>query len=163
MEFEYEISADDYAAASVLFYKLGRKRINAAAWAVLGMSLIAIGLSDKERGLSSILLAAIGVWWAWAGLARLLPGESFRRKCRKYYQELGLEGQKYRATVTKEGFEVLGENRTWRNPWPSVSPKGEDARVFMLHSGGTLFIFAKRHLSEGQQMELRMLAGLSPP
>jgi hypothetical protein len=148
MEFEYEISAEDYAAASILFYKLSNKRINATGWVLAGACLLAIGLIEKERGLSPILLAAIGVWWIWAGLGRLFPGNSYRRQCRKYYQRLGLDGSRYRATVNADGFEVAGGNGSWRNSWHLVSPKGEDERVFVFYSLDTLFLFLRRGICE---------------
>ncbi len=162
MEFEYEISADDYAAAALLHHRLGRKRMQAAGWFFAGASLLAVGLIEQDRGLSPILLAAIGVWFAWVGISWAFPGEGYRRRCRKQYRKLGFEGHKYRATASAEGFEVVGENRTWRNSWSHVSPKGEDERVFMFHSAGVVFVFAKRYLADEQQRELRTLAGLTP-
>jgi hypothetical protein len=154
MEFEYEISADDYASASILYYKLTRKTRVAAGWIFAGASLVAIGLMERDRGLSPILLAAIGVWWTCAGITRVIPGDSFRRHYRKHYQQLDLKGNKYRAAVNEEGFQVTTEKRNWTCRWPDVSVKGEDNQVFFLFSQATLFIFAKRYLADEQQRTL---------
>lgn len=162
MEFEYEISADDYAAAAVLYHRLSRKRTASSGWFLAGACLLVIGLIERDRGLSPILLGAIGVWWMWAGIARVFPGLSFRRYYRKYYQHLGLEGKKYRASL-EDGFQVVGDDCSWNNHWGDVSPKGEDNRIFLLFSKGILFIFAKRYLAEEQQRALRSLAGLPLP
>jgi len=159
MEFEYEISADDYAAASVLHCGLNRNFNRDGVWLFAGACLLAVALIERERGLSPVLLGAIGVWWMWAGLGRKFPA-MFRRYYRSYYRRLGLEGKRYRATLTEDGFQVTGENRTWNKRWAEVSPKGEDASVFMFYSQGTLFIFAKRYLADEQQRTLRTLAGL---
>lgn len=159
MTFEYEISGDDYAAASVLHYRLIRKPLQSAGWFLAGLVLFVIGSIERDRGLSPVVLVVIGIWWMWAGLGGIFPA-LYRRYYRKYYRRLGLEGKRYRATLTEDGFLVTGENRTWNNRWTEVSPKGEDSRVFMLFSQGTLFIFAKRYLAEEQQGRLRILAGL---
>lgn len=160
MEFEYEISAEDYAAASILYYRLSRKRAANGGWFLAGTFLLVIGLIERERGLSPILLGAIGVWWIWAGVARVFPGDSLRRHYRKYYQHLKLEGKKYRASLNEDGFQVVGDHSSWNNRWTDVSPKGEDNRIFMLFAHGVLFIFAKRYLPDEQQQALRRLAGL---
>jgi len=159
MEFDYEISADDYAAAAILYHKLSRKLRVGRGWIFAGAVLLVVTLLERDRGLSPILLGAIGVWWIWAGIGSLFPG-MFQRSYRKYYRQLYLAGEKYHACVDQDGFQVVGRNRTWNNPWTEVSPKGEDDHVFMLHSRGTLFIFAKRYLAEEQQRTLRDLAGL---
>ena len=121
--------------------------------------MLTVALVERDRGVSPILLGAIGVWWIWAGLGWIFPG-LFRRYYRSYYRRLGLDGKKYRAILNEVGFQVMGENRTWNNRWTEVSPMGEDARVFMFYSQGTLFIFAKRYVADDQQGMLRSLAGL---
>ena len=162
MEFEYEILADDYAAAAVLYRKQSGTRKQDLGWLLAGTFLLVTGVIERERGVSPILLGAIGVWWMWAGFARIFVGGSYRKQCRKHYETIGLAGQKYRAKVVKDGFEVLGENQSWRAVWPTVSSKGEDDRVFMFYSGGIIFIFAKRYLADAQKQELRALSGLTP-
>lgn len=160
MEFDYEISADDYAAASILYYKVDRERRTASGWLLAGGVFLVVALIERDRGLSPILLGAIGVWWMWAGIGRIFPGISFRRYCRRYYQQLGLEGKRYRASLNEDGFQVVGENRIWKHRWTDVSRKGEDNQVFMLFSEGTCFIFAKRYLVDQQQQTLRSLADI---
>lgn len=159
MEFDYEISADDCAAASILHYKLSGKPRVARGWLFAGTTLVIVALIERERGLSPILLGAIGIWWMWYGLGSIFPS-MFRKYYRKYYRGLRLEGEKYHASLNQEGFKVEGPNRSWKNPWTDVSSKGEDHQVFMFLSHGTLFIFAKRYLAEEQRQTLRMLAGL---
>jgi hypothetical protein len=160
MEFEYEITADDYAAASILHYKLTRKARVAAGWILAGASLLVIGLIERERGLSPILLAAIGVWFLWIGVARTFPGQYFRRFYRKHYRQQSLDGKKYRAMLNVGGFQVSGDNTTWTHRWSDVSAKGEDNQVFLFYSQGILFIFAKRYLGDEEQRTLRSFAGL---
>jgi hypothetical protein len=160
MEFDYEISADDYADAVVLYHKLSRKRTASSGWLLAGISLLVVGLIERDRGLSPILLGAVGIWWIWAGLARVFPGISLRRYYRKYYQQLSLKGKKYRANLDGNGFQVVGENCGWNYRWVDALQKGEDKRVFMLYCDGVFFIFAKRYLADEQQTELRSLAGL---
>jgi hypothetical protein len=160
MEFEYEITADDYADASILYHRLTIRRQNGAGWFLAGALFLIVGLIERDRGLAPILLAAVGLWWAGVGLGRTFP-RLFRRYYRRYYKRLGLADQKYRATVNEDGFQVVGDYCTWRNRWADVSPKGEDDRVFTLFAHGTLFIFAKRYLSDEQQQTLRKLAGMS--
>ena len=162
MEFEYEISADDYAAAAILYHNLSGKRRSASEWIFSGACLLIICLLERDRGLSPIVLGAIGVWWMWAGITRVFPGSYFRRPYLKHYQKLGLKGKKYRANVSQDGFKVVGENSSWNYRWANVLVKCEDKRVFVLFAGATLFIFAKRYLVDQQQQELRNLANLPP-
>ena len=159
MEFEYEITADDYAAANVLYHRLTPLR-RRSEWFWAGAILLIVALVEREHGLSPVVLGAIGIWWMWAGLGRIFP-RLLRRYYRRYYKRVGLAGQKYRATLNEDGFQVVGDYCTWHNRWTDVSPKGEDDRIFMLFAHGTLFIFAKRYLSDERQKTLRTLAGLS--
>ena len=161
MEFDYEISADDYAAASILHYKLSRQRRVSGGWLFAGTILVFIALLERDRGVSPILLGAIGVWWMWYGFGSIFPS-IFRKYYRNYYRRLRLESEQYHARLSSDGFQVVGRTCTWENKWTDVSPKGEDDRVFMLFSRGTLFIFAKRYLPDEQQRELRALAVLPP-
>ena len=55
-----------------------------------------------------------------------------------------MEHKKYKVSVEERGFEVNGDDTTWRVKWQEVSPKGEDNDVFMFYARGILFIFAKR-------------------
>ena len=56
---------------------------------------------------------------------------------------------------------MAGDDTTWSRQWADISSKGEDKQQFMLYSRGTLFIFAKRYLTDEQQGVLRSFAGLS--
>jgi hypothetical protein len=95
----------------------------------------------------------------WPDLFRRVLGYALS----KALPPLGLEGKKYKARVDAGGFEVIGEQSTWRMRWTDIARKGEDNRVFMFcYSGGVLFIFGKRYIDEKQQESLRSLAGLSP-
>jgi cyanate permease len=156
MQFEYEISSDDYVRGLILYRRLTR-RIGDAGWFLSGTLLTVIGLIERERGWSPILLAAIGVWCMYAGIGRLFPA-SLRRNFQRSYQRLALMGKKYQANVTEVGFDVVGENTSWQVPWAEVSAKGEDEALFMFHWRGILFVFAKRFLEDEQQRELRTRA-----
>ena len=160
MEFEYEITADDYAAGAFLFWKRSFRKRQGIGWFVAGLVLLVVGVIEKEKGLSPVLLGAIGVWLLCVGIAWIFPGERYRRRLRKHYGTLDLAGQKYRATILEGGFEVAGITTSWRYTWPMVKDRGENEKVFMFYAGQTLFIFAKRYLPEEKQQELRSLAGL---
>ena len=160
MEFDYEISADDYAAAHILLHKLSGKRLASAWWFLGGAFLLLVALIERDRGWSPILLGAVGIWWMWAGVAGIFPGESMARPYRKRYQEIKLKGKKCRASINNDGFQLFGENSSWSIRWADISQKGEDDRIFMFYSQGVLSCFGKRYLAEEQQQALRRLAGL---
>lgn len=103
-----------------------------------------------------MLLAAIGVWWIYAGIASLFLARHFRRA----YQGAEVAGKRFTADVNEDGFEVKGEFCTWRVQWAGVRRKGEDTQVFMFYSQGTVFMFGKKYLSIEQQQELRRLSGI---
>ena len=163
MEFEYEIKPDDYAAAAILHAKLIRNPRKLSPWLSGGVILLLVAVLEWDRGLSPILLGAIGVWWMSTDIARIFPGLFLRRYYRRYAEKLGMGNMRYRATVDEQWLQVVGEEGGWRVRWQDVSPKGENPDVFMFHALGTLFIFAKRYLTNEQQRELRALAGLLAP
>lgn len=107
-------------------------------------SLLAIGLIERERRLSPIVLAAMGIWFLWMGISRatgvILFADAIER-----LSTARVERNKHRANVNDEGFHVSAENRSWICRWSDVSPKGEDQQVFLFFSPGSLFIFAKRY------------------
>jgi hypothetical protein len=74
-----------------------------------------------------------------------------------------LAGKKFQAEVNEEGFEVVGDLRSWRVQWAGVSLKGENEHAFVLYSVGTVFMFGKKYLAAEQQQELRRLAALAAP
>lgn len=163
MQFEYEVSADDYADALILYYRLSRTRPGASTgtYFLFGGFLLAVGLVERERGLSPLLLVALGALIVWFGVVSFFPRLSSRRNYRKHYRELGIEGKKYDANVDEEGLNIAGDDTTWSREWPDISSKGEDKQLFMFYSRGTLFIFAKLYLTDEQQRALRSLTSIS--
>jgi hypothetical protein len=127
---------------------------------IFGGLLLIVGFVERERGMSPLLLVAFGALMIWLGVVSFFPRLSSRRNYRRHYRELGIEGKEYQADVTEEGLNIAGDETTWRREWADISSKGEDRQLFMLYSRGTLFIFAKRYLTDEQQRELRSLAGL---
>jgi hypothetical protein len=71
-----------------------------------------------------------------------------------------LAGKTFRADLNEDGFDVAGDTCSWRVKWQGVRWNGENERVFMLYSQGTVFIFGKQYLTTEQQTELRSLSGL---
>jgi hypothetical protein len=161
MHFEYEITADEFVACQLLYYKLsgGRKRVErAAGWIVAGLALIFIAWHERFLDSAQIILTAIGAWWIYSGVASFFPARYFRRA----YPSSGCAGKRFTADANEDGFEVMGDLYSWRVRWPGVRLKGENERVFMLYSQGTIFMFGKTYLNNEQQQELRRLSGLTP-
>jgi hypothetical protein len=164
MHFEYEITQDEYVAGQLLYSKLSdpRRHAQVVVFCMLtGLALAATAwivseLSEDANAWIPILLAALGVWWIYAGMANLFPSRYFRR----VYRRTELAGKKFNADLNDRGFEVTGDLCSWRVQWPSVRFKGEDDCVFMLSSEGTIFMFGKKFLSNEQQQELRRLCAL---
>lgn len=168
MTFDYEIPVEEYVAAQVLHWRspsVRRQRIDRALNNLL-IGIILTGVACYELidvawyqvTLAPILLAILGVWWMYAGMAGLLP----KWHAARIYRKTNLAGKKHRAQVTENGLEVSGDSYGYRAQWSDIPIKGEDARVFMLYSQGlgTIFIFGKKYLTEAQQSEIRALAGL---
>lgn len=103
-----------------------------------------------------ILLLLLGIWWIFAGFSNLLPARHFRRA----YQKAELEGKRFQADLTIDGFAVEGEMCGWHVRWPGLKVKGEDNLVFMFYSANTVFAFGKRFLDASQQDEVRRLSGI---
>ena len=159
MQFEYEISVDQSVSAHLLYHKMGDSRTrvkNRIYWMLGGIILIAVAWSERSANWSPALLAMIGAWWIYGVLVSIFPARYFR----KAYPKSMLAGKKFKADVGEDGFEVVGDTCTWRVQWPGVSVKGENERVFVFSSYGTLFIFGKEYLSSEQQRELRRVSGL---
>ena len=161
MHFEYEIPADEFVASQLLYHKLsGVKRFQrAAAWILSGLFLIVVACNQKLSDGSPLLLALIGGWWTYAGVQGLFPSRYFRRA----YRAFEFAGSMFKADVDENGFEVKGDLCEWRVKWPGVKLKGEDERVFIFTSGGTIFTFGKKYLNSEQQQELRKLSGMANP
>jgi hypothetical protein len=160
MQFEYEIPIDEYVAGQDLYFQLsaGRKRIKTGlAWILEGAILIFVALNGNVLNWPKILLLPIGAWSIYLGMAHFFPRWNLRRQ----YQASGLAGKKFQAHIDEEGFELAGDLCTWRIRWAGASIKGENERVFLLYSSGTLFTIGKKFLTDEQQHEFRKLAALT--
>ena len=158
MQCEYEITADEFASAQTLYHNLrnGRRRVrNAILWILAGLFLIVVAWNEKAITWTPLVLLLLGMWWVYAGLTHLFPTRHFRRR----YGGSGLAGKRYKVDASEDGFEVTAELCSWKVQWPGVKFKGEDARVFMLYSEGTIFIFGKQYLNDDHQREFRRLSG----
>lgn len=160
MQFEYEISPEDYVACQALYYKLtiARERIwkNAAGWSVLGIILILSAWNAPKIDWGPVFLTVIGAYLIYCGARKLFPSRYFRRQ----YSHARFDGKKFKATVDAKGIQVSGEFVEWNVQWGGLPIRGENARAFMLSSeeAGVIFMFGKRYLTEEQQQELRKLA-----
>jgi hypothetical protein len=159
MDFEYEITAEEFVASQLLYYKLsgGRKRVErAVGWIVCGLALIIVAWNERFLGPAQIILAFIGAWWIYSGATSFFPSGFFRRA----YPKSDFAGKRFTVDANQDGFEVTGDLYSWRVRWPGVRLKAENEHVFMLYSQGTIFMFGKKFLSSEQQEELRRLSGL---
>ena len=160
MRFEYEISLEDYVSASALYYKLqhGRRYLDRGTIVCLlmGILLIAVAWHDWALDWERILLGAGGVLWIYWGMVRIFP----QRYWRRYFASDPSGDCKYQANVDANGFEITSDLRDWRVRWPAVQLKGENKNLFLFYSAGTMFIFAKRYLTDEQQQELRDFSAL---
>jgi len=159
MHLEYEIGAEEYIASSLLYLKLKRdySRLQWALFSIFGgMLFVLVALTKPNLGWVEDLLMILGLWWLYAGFLNFFPSRHYR----KAYQKAELAGKKFSAEVNSEGFEVMGELCSWKVQWPGVRLKGENEKVIILSSAGTVFMFGKKYLTTEQQEELRRLAGL---
>ncbi len=168
IRFQYEIPADEFVSAQLMYFKLRRSERSrgwAAVWILLGVILVVMAVNarppvwasyESSVGLPLILLACVGIYWIFAGQRMLFPAGYFRRA----YSSFPFAGKSFTAEVDQTGFQVEGEYHKWRVEWPGVSLKAEDKRVFIFVSGGTIFIFGKKFLTREQQEDLRKLSGL---
>jgi hypothetical protein len=162
MRFEYEITADEYAASQLLYHKLsvGRKRVERVVGSFLaGLIFLGTAWTERSNDLSPLLLAIVGAFWIYSGAVTLFPARYFRR----VYRKSEVVGKRFNAEINEEGFEVTGDLYSWGVRWPGVRVKGENELVFMLSSNKTIFMFGKKYLSSDQQQELRKLSGLMSP
>ena len=160
MYFEYEITADDYAAGQVLYQRLkgGRKRLqNAIFWILAGTFFILLAWGQRPPGWAQLLLALFGAHWIYVGIVNIILLD---RHFRKFYGVSKLAGEKFKTVLSEDALEVTGDTCSWRFKWPAITLKGESKRVFLFYSHGTIFIFGKKYLNDGQQRELRSQSGL---
>src|SRR5579863_977601 len=162
MYLEYEVTADEYVASQLLYCRLSRdrKRFQWVAYCILtGVLFLGVGWSGRLPDWVALLLLIVGAWWIYVGVMNLYPA----RYLRQTYRSQELAGKKFKADLNENGFEVTGELGSWRGQWPSVKVEGENERVFILYSQGSVFVFGKQYLSDEQQQELRRLSGLHVP
>jgi hypothetical protein len=126
-------------------------------WIVSGLFFVVVALSERASDWAAILLAVTGIWWIYGGMRSLFPARYFSRA----YRRSELAGKVYKADVDENGFEIRGDFCEWRVSWPGVGRKGENDKVFIFTSEGTIFIFGKKYLNSGQEEELRRVSGLS--
>ena len=160
MHFEYEITVDEFVASQLLCHKLngGRKRVERVIYSFLaGLLFLATAWTERSRDLSPFLLAITGAWLIYYGAVSLFPAKYFRSA----YRKSEVVGKRFNAEITEGGFEVTGDLRSWRVRWPGVRLKGENERVFVFCSYGTVFMFGKKFLSSDEQQQLRKLSGLT--
>lgn len=167
VQFQYEIPADEFVSAQLLYFKLhrgGRDRGWAALWILLGVVLVVAAVNarppagasyDSSVGLPLVLLGCVGLYLIFAGRRMLFPAGYFRRA----YRSFPFAGKSFTAFVDQTGFQVEGEYHKWRVEWPGVTLRSENKQVFIFVSGGTIFIFGKKFLSGEQQEDLRKLSG----
>ncbi len=159
MHFEYEITVDEYVASQLLYQNLsdGHKGIRRGiSWIVVGLLFIVVVWNERVLDWGPFLLGAVGAWWVYAGVVSLFPARYFRNQ----YPKAGLAGKTFKSELNEEGFEVTGDECSWRVRWPGVRLKGENESVLVLYGANTVFIFGKKYLSHEQQQEFRKLAGL---
>jgi hypothetical protein len=156
MNFKYEIGANEFVAAQVLYHELSnhRKRIARAAISIVGgfccFAIVWNGWS------ASIVLALVGASWIYSGVVSIFPAWRFRLA----YPTSEVVGESFTGEMSEDGFEVTGDLCSWRVRWPGVRWKGENENVFMLYAHGTIFMFGKKYLNSEQQQQLRKLSGL---
>ena len=159
MQFEYEITAEEYVASQVLYWRLssGRKfRDRLAACVLGGVFFLVLAWNEPVFNWATVTLAAMGLWRIYSGLMSIFP----RFYLRRAYRGTELAGKKYQADVNEEGFEVVGDLCSWRVRWAGVRLKGENKSVFILFTDSVIFMFGKKYLNNEQQSELRKFAGL---
>jgi hypothetical protein len=159
MQFDYEIPADEYAAAQMLYYRAyGKGKF--FKWALgrvlLGLLFVLIAVSLWVVDWGPILLLLTGTWFICGGITSLFPARYFRRA----YPESGLAGKKYHAELDENGFSVTGDSCSWSVPWTEVHLKGENKCVFMFNAKATVFMFGKQYLTNEQQKNIRQFAAM---
>jgi len=159
MQFEYEITIDEFAASQLLYFKLslGRKRAQRGIqWILVGLIFFAVGWTEGSEAWAPILVASVGALCIYYGVRYFFPAAYFRRA----YHKAGMASKKFKAHLNEDGYEVTGDLCSWRIRWPGVQLKGENERVFMLYAANTIFMFGKKYLNNEQEQEFRRLSGL---
>ena|SRR5436305_12384 len=160
MQFDYEIPADEFAAAQVLYHTARDKSRfvrRGLFWGLLGLFLVFVAVTRWAADWASILLLVTGWWFVGAGVSNFFPKRYFRR----IYPESAFSGKVYHAELNADGFSVSGDSCSWRVLWTEVSLKGEGNLVFMFGAKGTIFIFGKKYLTDEQQKDICRFATMS--
>jgi|SRR5437588_11804436 len=160
MQFDYEIPADEFATAQVLYHTARNKRRfvkRGLSWILLGLSFVVITVTRWVLDWGHLLLLVSGWWFVGAGISNFFPTRYFRRM----YPESEFPGKIYHAELNEEGFSVSGDACSWRVLWSEVSRKGENDLVFMFGAKGTIFIFGKKYLTDEQQKDICRFATMS--
>jgi hypothetical protein len=161
MNFEYAITVDEYIAACFLYHKLNgsRRRMLGVGWILAGLLFFVMASIERVPcNWTPAILAGVGAWGIYGGFRMLFPTRYFSLA----YPAADLAGKRFKADVTADGLDVTGDLRSWHVRWPGMRLKGENERVFMFYSSGTMFIFGKEYLTNQQQRELRDFSGLTP-
>lgn len=159
MQFEYQITADEYVAAHLLRDRIGGRGariVRGGFFLILGLLFTVTAWNIRNFRWAAIAFLAPSAWWIWLGLVTIYPAGHYRR----VYRKAAIEGERFKAEVNEAGFDVEGDLRRWQVQWPGVHPKGEDQTVFAFFSAGIVFVFGKKYLNAAQQRELRRLSGL---
>lgn len=159
MQFDYEIPADEFAAAQVLYHTARDKSRfvkRGLFWILLGLSLVVVAVTQWALDWDHLLLLVGGWWFAGTGVFNFFPNRYFRRM----YPESEFSGKLYHAELNEDGFSVSGDACSWRVLWNDVSRKGENNLVFMFGAKGTIFIFGKKYLADEQQQDIRRFAAM---
>ena len=131
MHFEYEITADQFVASQLLYHKLSGSRKHgerAVQWILAGIIFVAIAWSERSLNWTPILLELIGTLWIYSAVASLFPARYFRRA----YPKSDLAGKSFKADVGEDGFEVRGDQCSWRVRWPGVRERRKRAGLHAL-------------------------------
>src|SRR5258708_14730633 len=106
MEFDYEVSAEDYANALILYYRLSRRRLGTSTGGlfIFGGFLLTVGLIEREKGLSPLLLVVLGAFTIWLRLLGALPPSFSPQKFPQKFRGLGTQGKKSPAELSEKGI-----------------------------------------------------------
>jgi len=161
MQFDYEITVEEYAAGQVLYYKAsnkGRGVKSSLIVALFGLLCILVAVFCRTSDWAPILLFLAGSAFIYGGIVTLFPTRHYGKRYRKFYEHSGLAGMSFHAEVDENGFSVSGNGCTWLVPWTEVQWKSEDKSVFMFSGRGGMFIFGKKYLTGDQQQQFHQLA-----
>lgn len=153
MQFNYEITADEFVAAQIVLHTAKEKsRLikRAFGYTLLGVGFGLIALF-RYSDLGPLLLLLVAAHLIYVGITNLFPQRYFH----KAYPQSELAGKSYQADLDDNGFTVSGDSCSWRVAWSEVHLKGENKRVFMFYAKGNLFIFGKKYLTDEQQRDIR--------